>query len=131
MKGITLSIISAAVLIGGAIILSGDGTSGADSPIPAEQGIATDGNPQIIDMSARGGYWPRVVRARAGVPALLRMRTEATFDCSSALVIPSLRYRANLPPSGVTEIQIPPQAAGTSLEGTCQMGMYSFAIDFE
>ncbi|MFA6095809.1 MAG: hypothetical protein WC767_03135 [Candidatus Paceibacterota bacterium] len=107
MKGITLSIISAAVLIGGAIILSGDGTSGADSPIPAEQGIATDGNPQIIDMSARGGYWPRVVRARAGVPALLRMRryrylrrqrarawrAHARWACTALLLISSRRDR--------------------------------------
>ena len=58
------------------------------------------------------------------------MKTSGTFDCSSALVIPALGYRTNLPAQGVTDIEVPPQAAGTRLQGLCAMGMYSFVVNF-
>jgi hypothetical protein len=35
-----------------------------------------------------------------------------------------------LPMSGLTEIEIPPQAPGTTLTGTCAMGMYRLNIKF-
>jgi hypothetical protein len=49
---------------------------------------------------------------------------------SSAVFIPSLNYRKNLQPSGVTEIEVPPQKAGTTLQGLCAMGMYNFTIKY-
>jgi plastocyanin domain-containing protein len=87
-------------------------------------------NKQIISITAKGGYTPRSLVAQAGIPSILAVQTKGTFDCSAALTIPSIGYRSMLPPSGITEIAIPPQPAGTTLHGTCSMGMYTFTITF-
>ena len=44
---------------------------------------------QYVDISAKGGYSPRVVTAKVSVPTVLRMKTSGTFDCSASLVIRS------------------------------------------
>lgn len=121
--------IAAVVLIGGAFYAtrSNDTTS---STITAEN-VSVVGGEQIITLAAKGGFSPRTTTAEAGVPSVLRVSTSGTYDCSSAISIPSLGYNKNLPPSGTTDIDIPAQAAGTTLEGTCSMGMYRFAVAFE
>ena len=58
-------------------------------------------------------------------------RRPGTFDCSAGVVIPSLSVRQNLPPSGSTDIEVPPQQSGTQLQGLCIMGMYHFAVQFK
>ena len=89
------------------------------------------GGSQTIEISAKNGYSPRVTTARANVPTELKIKTSGTFDCSSALSIPKLGYQTILPPSGETVVDVPPQAAGSTLKGLCSMGMYSFTIRFE
>jgi plastocyanin domain-containing protein len=86
---------------------------------------------QIIEVNARGGYNPRDITAKAGVPTILRMKTSGTFDCSSAFVIPSLQIQKMLPATGVTDFEIPAQAPGSTMHGTCGMGMYSLQINFQ
>jgi sulfite exporter TauE/SafE len=90
----------------------------------------TDGK-QIIEIVARGGYDPESTTAQAGTPTVITMITKGSFDCSTAVVIPEINYRANLPLSGETLIEIPPQEKGSVLEGFCAMGMYRFQIKFE
>lgn len=85
---------------------------------------------QYIDLTAKGGYFPNLINAKADEQTTLRVKTSGTFDCSSSLVIPSLGYRTNLPPTGETNINIPAQKAGTQLLGMCGMGMYRFKINF-
>ena len=85
---------------------------------------------QTIDIRAKGGYAPRVINAQAGKPATLRVTTQGTYDCSSALPIPALGIQKTLPASGITEIAIPSQKSGTNLLGMCSMGMYQFQIRF-
>jgi plastocyanin domain-containing protein len=85
---------------------------------------------QIITIDAKGGYSPRVTTARADMPTIIKVATNGTFDCSSALTIPSLGYRTNLPPSGSTDVEVPPQKAGTTITGLCAMGMYNFSVNF-
>ncbi len=86
---------------------------------------------QIIDMTAKSGYSPREVVAKAGVPTLLRITTSDTYDCSSTLVIPALSYQKSLQPSGIEEVSISAEQAHGTLHGTCGMGMYGFQIIFE
>lgn len=133
MKSIITSILIAALIIGGAIWLSGgSGASVVDGG--SEKGGATStisNGKQYVDIAARGGYFPGEIKAKAGVPSILRVTTSGTFDCSAALVLPAVGYRNLLPQTGVTEIPIPPQPAGSTFVGTCGMGMYSFAIKFE
>lgn len=85
---------------------------------------------QIIRIDAKGGYSPRETRAKANTPTTLEVKTNGTYDCSTAIVIPNLNYRSYLPPSGITTIEIPPQPAGTTLKGLCVMGMYNFGLNF-
>lgn len=131
MKPITLSILIAALLIGGAILLVRTPGPSTDS-LPAEtaDNVRVVDGVQRISISAKGGYSPRITNAAAGVPTVIEMDTRGTFDCSSSLVIPSISYRNTLPPSGETVIEIPPQEPGTSMQGLCAMGMYNFTINF-
>lgn len=127
MKATAISIILASVLIGGVIVLSaGENT---DSGKGVNNVSIVDGV-QIINISAKGGYSPKVTTAKADIPTVIKVETRGTFDCSSALVIPSIGYRTNLTPSGVTDIEVPPQKAGTKFQGLCAMGMYNFVVNF-
>ena len=131
-KTTALSILVAAALISGAILISGagkDSNTNVDTSSDTSNVSMVDGK-QVIEISAKGGYSPRVTTAKAGIPTVIKMGTQGTFDCYSALTIPSLGYRKNLPPSGETVIDVPAQKAGTKLQGLCAMGMYNFAVNF-
>ncbi|MEK7585176.1 MAG: hypothetical protein AAB455_01495 [Patescibacteria group bacterium] len=128
-KTIASSILALAVLAGAAILLVGGNSGSGEGITPVDNVAMVDGK-QVITISAKGGYSPRVTAAKADLPTVLKVSTSGTFDCSSALAIPSLGYRKNLPPSGVVEIELPPQAAGSKLNGLCAMGMYNFSINF-
>ena len=129
MKTTVISILVAGVLIGGAIMLSGGKDSSNNTQQAANNVSIVDGK-QIITINAKGSYSPKITTAKADMPTVIKMTTQGTFDCTSALTIPSLGYRGNLPPSGETLIDVPPQKAGTKLQGLCAMGMYNFAVNF-
>lgn len=97
----------------------------------AGSNVTMIGEKQIIDITAKGGYAPRITLAKADTQTILKVNTKGTFDCSASLTIPSLRYNTILPPSAATEIEVPPQKAGTVLQGLCSMGMYGFKIKFQ
>ncbi len=129
-KTLILSIGLTIVFIGGGILLfKGDGnkitTAGASTNVTIAAGT------QLIDITAKGGYSPRSTEAKANMPTVLKVKTNGTFDCSSALTIPGLGYRENLPTSGETVIKVPPQKPGTTIRGLCAMGMYNFAVRFK
>ncbi|MBI2025226.1 hypothetical protein HYT04_00350 [Candidatus Kaiserbacteria bacterium] len=92
--------------------------------------VIIDGK-QIIDISAKGGYSPRMVAAKAGVPTILRVSTNGTFDCSASLVIPKLSYQKFLQPTGTEDVLISAEQARGALQGLCSMGMYNFQVVFK
>ncbi len=126
--GLTHVVIVAALLAAGAAYW-GLRAGVPESPADASNVTVVDGT-QYVDITAKGGYAPRKSSAQAGLPTVLRVRTKGTFDCSSALRIPSLGYSRNLSQSEVTEIDLGTPKAGT-LQGLCSMGMYSFLIEFK
>ncbi|OGG48917.1 hypothetical protein A3G63_03295 [Candidatus Kaiserbacteria bacterium RIFCSPLOWO2_12_FULL_52_8] len=128
MKATYIAITIAAVFIGGALLF-GAGGSGESVDPPGNNVSIVDGK-QIIDMRAKGGYSPRSVTARAGIPTILRFHTSGTFDCSSSLRIPSLGVSRYLPSTGTTDITIDDPQVGP-LQGMCSMGMYRFRINFQ
>ena len=128
MKLTVASVILALIFIGGAIIFARNGAK-TDTAVSQNNVSVADGK-QIIEIDAKGGYSPSVTIAKANIPTVIKVKTQGTFDCSSALVIQSIGYRANLPPSGETLIEVPPQEAGSTLRGMCAMGMYNFSIKF-
>jgi plastocyanin domain-containing protein len=87
-------------------------------------------NTQYIDITVKGGYQPKTIDAKANAKTVLRLVTKNTFDCSAAIVIPSLNYSNNLPSTGITEVDIPAQKKGNTIKGSCAMGMYGFSINF-
>jgi len=124
-KPILISIAVSVLLIGGAFWLATSSSGGSTGVATMENGV------QVIDIAAKGGYSPRVITAKAGVPSVIRVETSGTFDCSASLVIPKLSYQKSLQPSGTEEISISSEQAQGTMQGLCSMGMYNFQIRFQ
>jgi plastocyanin domain-containing protein len=85
---------------------------------------------QVVEIFTKGGFNPSQIEAKAGVPTVLRFRTNSTFDCSAALNIPSLNIQQTLPPTAQTDIPITTQSYGAEIVGGCSGGSYGFKIVF-
>lgn len=127
MKTVILSIFITVTLITGAGFLL---NQNEDETQSAVENVSIQGDRQIIEIQAKGGYNPIVTTAKADIPSILRVKTRGTFDCSAALVIPALDYQSILKPTGEEEVEIPPQKSGSVLRGLCGMGMYHFEVRF-
>ena len=125
---ILVSIVAVGVLIAGAIMFSGGSKSSQD--IPTKENVSVVDSKQIIEITAKGGYLPRISLAKSGIPTILRVNTNGTFDCSSFVRIPSMNITKILPNSGTTDIDLSNPQVGT-LQGTCGMGMYRFSVEFQ
>ena len=137
MNKYIIPLILAVIFIGTIIFYySGRDTSTSDrsdSTAPTttpSSNVKTKNGKQIIEINAWGGYSPQETVAKANIPTIIRVTTNKTFDCSSSLILPSLRIQKNLPQSGTTDIEIPTQKLNSSLRGLCAMGMYNFKIKF-
>lgn len=130
MKSTIFAVLIGVLLVGGAVVFSNKAPVQSETTTTVNNVTETDGT-QVIAISAKGGYSPKLSTAKADIKTILKMQTTGTFDCSSSLNIPVLHYQKNLPATGVTEIEIPPQKAGTTIEGLCGMGMYKFDIAFK
>lgn len=128
MKAITISIVVAVILIGGAFLLT-SGRNDIGQAVSANNVSIVDGK-QIIEITARGGYQPRKSSAKAGIPTVIRFVTKGTFDCSSSVRIPSMNISRSLPQTGSTDIDIGSGVVGI-LQGSCGMGMYPFEVEFQ
>ncbi len=124
-KTVLISITIVLILIIGAIFVSRPNLE----PSPVQNVEIKDGI-QFITINAKGGYFPNVSEAKAGIPTKLIVKTGNTFDCSSALVIKSINYQKILKQNGETEIDIGTPIEGEPFQGTCSMGMYNFKINF-
>ena len=126
MKSTVISIIVAGALIGGAFIFA------TRSPqVASVDNVSVENGKQIIEITAKGHYAPTLTEASANMPTTLRIETNGTFDCTSILRVPSIGYQKNLPPTGATDIELPPQKPGAVVQGVCAMGMYSFKVAFQ
>jgi plastocyanin domain-containing protein len=122
------SIVAASLLVAIGILLSGPAPVALD---PEVEVVTIEDGVQYVNVAARAGYSPSRITAAAGMPTVLRMHTQQTYDCSIALVIPKLNYSSYLQPTNIEEITIAPEQASGTLEGLCSMGMYRFNIVFE
>src|SRR3989339_1654844 len=131
MNKTALSIITSGLIIGVGIIFLGGPISGSEtaSTEPGQNIEIRDGV-QYVTIDAKGGYFPRVSSAQAGIPTKLIVKTDGTYDCSASLAIHSIGYQKILPQTGETEIDIGTQKSGETLQGVCGMGMFSFQIKF-
>ena len=112
---------------GGAGIQTGE--QGSVSAGGVSSNVTVVDGKQIIEIDVKGGYKPGKSIAKAGVPTIIRFKTNGTFDCSSSIRIPSLNVSQALPQTGATDIDAGTSTAGI-LQGTCGMGMYRFEVEF-
>ncbi|MBP9872164.1 MAG: hypothetical protein KBC53_11840 [Nitrosomonas sp.] len=131
MNKIALSIITLGLIIGiGVIFLGGSENDNEISSTQPGYNVEVRDGIQYVSIDAKGGYSPRVSYAQADISTKLIVKTNGTYDCSAALVIRSVGYQKVLPQTGEEIIDIGTSKAGTSLLGTCSMGMYNFTIEF-
>jgi plastocyanin domain-containing protein len=121
------AMVIAVLALGGYIVSNLGGQETGPAPSTSGSNVSVVDGTQIITLSAKGGYQPKRSVAAAGLPTILRVNTNGTFDCSSALRIPSLKVSENLPMNGTTDIKLGTLSAGT-IPGNCGMGMYPFEI---
>jgi plastocyanin domain-containing protein len=122
-------IVTTVLLFGGVfVLLSGSSDSKNGTQNKASVASTDSKGNQVIELTAKTGYTPKVSTAQANKPITLRVSTKGTYDCSSGVNIAKLGISKQLPADGTTDIQIPSQTAGTTINGTCSMGMYNFQI---
>jgi plastocyanin domain-containing protein len=136
MKSTAVSIIVVGLIIAGAIIFSKNtdnksqiSNTGNNEIVNLNNVSIVEGK-QIIEITAKGGYTPRISTAKAGIPTILRFTTNGTFDCSASIRIPSKNILQLLPQTGTTDIDLGTTTIGV-VNGTCGMGMYPFSVEFK
>lgn len=77
------------------------------------------------------GYSPNNLLLPANQPIELHLVTNKTISCTRAFVIPAMNIQEILPATGEKIVNIPAQAAGTTLDFMCSMGMYTGLIQFK
>ena len=131
MKSTIIAVLIGVVFVGGAVLLSKKTPSSQSETTTAVSNVIEADGTQLVAITAKGGYLPKLTTAKADTKTILKVQTNGTFDCTSIVNIPALNYQENLPATGITEIEIPPQKAGSTIEGLCGMGMYKFEIAFK
>ena len=86
---------------------------------------------QVVIAVRNNGYQPNSLTVPAETPITLSLVTSNTTSCSRAFVIPSLDVMVLLEQTGVQTVEIPAQHAGTRMEFSCSMGMYTGVILFQ
>lgn len=129
MKIIIGLIVATTVIFLGYLLLQMSGATPQDQSASVSNVSIVDGQ-QIVEILAKAGYTPRVSQVKAGLPTVLRVDTQGTFDCSSQIRVPNLDISRSLPPSGVTDIALGTLEPGV-LQGTCGMGMYPFELNVQ
>lgn len=94
---------------------------------PARAQLDASGH-QLVEITVRGGYRPRLIRARAGVPLRIVFRRDDDDACSERVVFSAPRLDRRLAPAGVTTVDLPAQPAG-DIRFTCGMGRYRGRIE--
>lgn len=82
------------------------------------------GGVQTIEILVDGGYLPRTVQLKAGVPAKLVFNRKDPSACLDEVLLPDFGVSKLLPLGQKTEITIDPSQAG-EFKYTCGMQMFS------
>ena len=124
-RNIVLSILISGVLISSILLFSsgGSGTTSTVDNVEVKDGV------QYVSIDALGGYYPRKSTVDPNIPTKLVVKTNGTYDCSTALVIRSIGYQNSLQPTGEEVIDLGTLESGQKIQGTCSMGMYGFQIE--
>lgn len=131
-SNLKILLIVGTIVLGTCLLFRRDGQFQNISTIDSAKNtnVAIVDGQQIVTIAVKGGYSPQTSVINADVPTVLRFVTNGTFDCSSAIRIPSLGITENLSPTGTIDIDVGKISSGI-LQGTCSMGMYNFSLRAE
>lgn len=129
-KSLLLSLVAIIILIGGALYATNVVPQKKTTGEETKNNVSIVDGKQVVEILAHGGYTPEKSIAKAGIPTIISFVTQATFDCSSSVRIPSMDISVRLPANGSTNVDIGVPKEGV-LHGVCAMGMYPFDIVFE
>jgi plastocyanin domain-containing protein len=86
---------------------------------------------QIIEFTAKNGYSPNVINAKAGVESIIRIKTINTYDCTGFLNMPKAGIiNTTLKPTGINEFLLAPQKPGEVIRGSCSTGANIIELRF-
>lgn len=128
-KATIVSIVASVALLAGTAYIVSDRPVSKDSAGLQSQNVEVREGIQYVSITARGGYSPRVTEIKAGLPTKLVVKTDGTYDCSSALVVRSVGFKKLLQPTGEEIIDLGTSQSGDKVQGVCSMGMYNFVIN--
>ncbi len=129
-KGTIISIIISIAIIGGTLYFVSDRSASTGGEALQSQNVEVRDGVQYVTINAKGGYSPRVTTIKGGMPTKLIVKTDGTYDCSSALVVRSVGFQKILQPTGEETIDLGTPKSGEEIQGVCSMGMYNFVINF-
>ena len=78
IKTIFISIAVIIVVVGGAAMIVGRDRNSDNTGTGTSDNVTVIDGKQIITISAKGGYSPRVTTAAAGLPTVIKMDTQGT-----------------------------------------------------
>ncbi|RJO61865.1 sulfite exporter TauE/SafE family protein [candidate division WS5 bacterium] len=81
-----------------------------------------------INITDDDGYVPNKIRVKKNVPVKVTLKTQKTFGCARAFVIPSLNIQKILPQTGEETFEFTPDKKGT-VDFSCSMGMYTGSFE--
>ncbi len=123
---VLLGSITAIVLVNWYFFLAGRNTvvlAKASASPSSEAGAPASAEPMAeVTITVHGGYDPRVVRTKAGVPVRLVFDRQESSSCSEEVVFPDFGIRKFLPAFETTTIELTPPAPGR-YAFTCGMSM--------
>ena len=120
--------------------ISLDNLASAVAPPPASSSPANSssastssgGSSEAVILNVQDdGYLPRTLHVKADQAFTLNLVTNNTYSCARDFVIPKLNVYQLLPATGSVAVQIAAQPAGTKIQFTCSMGMYTGQIVFD
>ena len=71
-----------------------------------------------------GIYQPAFIQIPANKAVGLQFIREDDNACAATVIFPQLQLSYELPRNKIVKVILPPQQPGTTLDFTCQMGMY-------
>lgn len=130
-KNTIISIIASLALIGGTLYFVSDRSASTNTnEVAQSQNVEIRDGVQYVTVTAKGGYSPRVMQIKGGIPTKLVVKTDGTYDCSASLVVRSVGFQKILQPTGEEVIDLGTPKSGEKVQGVCGMGMYNFLINF-
>lgn len=110
--------------------LTGSGSQARADIADGSDSVSVDpsGVQRIVVRVGDGSCFPSFVRARAGLPTQLVLRTQGTRGCTRGFVIPSTSFETELPVTGDTIVDLG-RPTPRRISYTCSMGMYRGVIE--